>query len=65
MKNDFNWLRKIISNKNNKPQHYDAVFKLVFLFKQKWQHNLNEHKYHNAYSLYTAYLKMSVKRMRN
>lgn len=65
MKNDFNWLRQIILNKNNKPQHYDAIIKLVFLFKQKWLHNLNKSNYCDAYSFYTTYLKMSVKRMCN
>lgn len=65
MKNDFNWLRKIILSKENKPQHYDAIIKLVFLFKQKWGHNLNDPKYRDSYSLYVTYLKMSVKRMCN
>jgi hypothetical protein len=65
MKNDFNWLRKIISNKENKPQHYDAIIKLISLFKLKWGHNANNPKYQYAYTLYIAYLKMSVKRMCN
>lgn len=65
MKNDFNWLRKVIFNKGNMPKHYDAIIKLSLLFKIKWEHNVNNPKYRNTYLIYTSYLRLCIKRMYN
>lgn len=65
MTTDFNWLCKIILNKNNKSKHYDALIKLVSLFKLKWKHNEKDPRYRDTYLLYVAYLKRGVNRLRD
>jgi hypothetical protein len=61
MKEDFNWLRAVLHHPDNSSRHFDSLYNLVKLFKEKWKHYENDPKYKNAYWLYVSYLRITLK----
>ena len=44
MKKDYEWVREVISHKDNTMCHYPALRQLIKNFKNKWLRNGNEAK---------------------
>lgn len=65
MKDDFNWVRRVITNSENKPIHIDALITISDLFKKKWAHYENDRKYRDTYLLYISYLRVTLNSLKN
>jgi hypothetical protein len=48
MKDDYTYVIKVITNKNNNRYHYPAIKKLISIWKNKWDH-LNKERYFDIY----------------
>tara|TARA_S200002703_G_scaffold138710_1_gene129059 strand:+ start:299 stop:490 length:192 start_codon:yes stop_codon:yes gene_type:complete len=57
MKDDWDWVTKVIMHKENTYAHYLSLKKLIKLFELKW----SGHKNKVAYDLYVNYLKARLK----
>jgi len=58
MKNDYEFLLRVINNQDNKLIHYPALKNLIDIWKNKW----SDHKDTNVYSVYTYSLNVTLKR---
>lgn len=52
MKKDFKWVCRVLSHKENKPEHFKSLKRVVKLFKNKWGDDSREFK------ILYAFLKM-------
>jgi adenosyl cobinamide kinase/adenosyl cobinamide phosphate guanylyltransferase len=52
MKEDFEWVCRVLSHKENRPEHFKSLKRLVALFKNKWDDDRREFK------ILYAFLKM-------
>jgi len=52
MKKDFEWVCKVLTHKDNKPEHFESLRHVVELFKNKWDDDSREFK------ILYAFLKM-------
>jgi hypothetical protein len=59
MKNDYEFLLRVINNQDNKLIHYPALKNLIDIWKNKW----SDHKDTNVYSVYTYSLNVTLKRV--
>lgn len=59
MKDDFNWVRKIVSNKDNKCIHYDGLKNIIEAFAHKWADESISN--HDLYWTYVNYLRLKLK----
>ena len=44
MKKDFKWVCRVLSHKENKPEHFKSLKRVVKLFKNKWGDDSREFK---------------------
>jgi hypothetical protein len=56
MKEDFEWVCKVLSHKENNVKHFQSLERIVELFKNKWDDGSKEFK------LLYAFLKMFLKK---
>lgn len=61
MREDFNWLRGVLRHPDNSFVHFDSLYNLVKLFKNKWKHYEKDPKHKHAYWLYVSYLRIALK----
>lgn len=59
MKEDFEWVRRVIANENNRIIHYEAIKNLVGNFASKWKGKVNSSP--DVYHQYVNYLKLKLK----
>ena len=52
MKKDFEWVCKVLTHKDNRPEHFESLRRVVELFKNKWDDDSREFK------ILYAFLKM-------
>jgi hypothetical protein len=52
MKKDFKWVCKVLTHKDNRPEHFESLRRVVELFKNKWDNDSREFK------ILYAFLKM-------
>jgi hypothetical protein len=60
MKKDYEYVIKVIRNKNNKLQHYSALKNLIDLWKIKWEGSKEYSK--NIFDVYLHSLNINLKR---
>jgi len=58
MKKDYEFVIRVIRNKENKIGHYPAIRKLINLWEYKW----SGHTEHNVYEIYLHSLKLNLKK---
>jgi len=58
MEKDFEWVCRVITHKENKPEHFESLKRVVELFKNKWDDGSREFK------ILYAFLKMFFERSR-
>tara|TARA_B100000768_G_scaffold71531_1_gene68565 strand:- start:382 stop:567 length:186 start_codon:yes stop_codon:yes gene_type:complete len=58
MKKDYEFVIKVIRNKDNRLQHYPAVKNLINIWMNKW----SGHKEHSVYDVYLHSLNINLKR---
>lgn len=59
IKSDFNWVKKVLLDKNNKCIHYDSLKRLVENFSNKWIHIKSENP--DLYWVYVNYLTLKLR----
>ena len=59
IKEDFNWAKKVLANKNNKCIHYDSLKRLVENFSRKWVNVKSENP--DLYWAYVNYLRLKLR----
>jgi len=59
IKRDFEWVRKVIANENNRYIHYDGIKTLIRNFSLKWKHISKRHP--DLYHSYVNYLSLKLR----
>ena len=59
MKDDFIWVRKILSSKDNKCTHYNALKNLIEAFSYKWK--VESERSPDIYWAYVNYLRLKLR----
>ena len=56
MKEDFHWVRKVLTHKGNEIKHYESLKHLIELFRRKWNNRGGE------FIMYVTFLEMTLKK---